>query len=79
MSNKLAKQHGKPDASSADNEDDAINARLTDHIRANAIRVDAAAKRLPNRGIIREALALFGLIGLMVVSYVYVRLIGEEA
>lgn len=79
MKNSFAKEGRQPDDAAAHDDDDAINARLTDHIRANAIRVEAPVKRLPNRGIVREALALFGLIGLMVISYVYVRLIGEEA
>lgn len=79
MQNKFAKQDGKPDDRTARDENDAINARLTDHIRANTFRVPVVARRRLNRGIFRQTLALFGLIGLMVVSYVYVRLIGEEA
>jgi hypothetical protein len=79
MKDNLAKQGSQADDPQARDADDAINARLADHIRANAIRVDISAKRLKSRGFFREAVALFGVIGLMVVSYVYVRLIGEEA
>jgi len=79
MQNKFANQAGKPDDSAVHDEDDAINARLTDHIRANTFRVPVVTRKRLNRGIFRQTLALFGLIGLMVVSYVYVRLIGEEA
>lgn len=82
MQNKSAQQGQTPDDSDALAKDAAINVRLTDHIRANAIRIGAtgpAIRRVPKRGIFRESIALFGLIGLMVVSYVYVKLIGEEA
>jgi len=79
MQDNLAKQGRQTDDPQARAADDAINARLADHILANAIRVDTPAKRLKSRGFLRETLALFGVIGLMAVSYVYVRLIGEEA
>jgi hypothetical protein len=79
MQNKFAKQAGKPDDSAVRDEDDAINARLTAHIRANTFRVPVVARKRLDRGIFRQMLALIGLIGLMVVSYVYIRLIGEEA
>jgi hypothetical protein len=81
MSNFSAKSSSQPGNPEHGTDDGEINARLVEHIKANAIRPAAAPGqgRLRSRGIIREAFAVFGLLGLMVVAYVYVRLVGKEA
>jgi hypothetical protein len=64
------------------NADDEINRRLAEHLKANAIRTDrspAPDKRIPQRGFFAEAFAMIGLVGLMIVAYVYTLLVGKEA
>jgi hypothetical protein len=81
MSNFSAKSNNQPGNPDERADDGEINARLVEHIKANAIRPAATPgrARLPSRGIIREAFAVLGLIGLMVVAYLYTRLVGKEA
>lgn len=63
-------------------EDAAINARLTDVIKSNAVRLDQDAPSRPQMeklGIVRGTQAFLGLIGLMIVAYIYSLLIKKEA
>jgi hypothetical protein len=62
--------------------DEEINQRLTEHLTANAIRANgpvAANDSAPRRGFFAEAYAILGLIGLMIVAYLYTKLVGKEA
>lgn len=81
MQDNSAKKTGA--ASDADRRaDDEINQRLTEHLQANAIRANrpaAANGVLPQRGVLAEAWAILGLIGLMIVAYLYTKLVGKEA
>jgi hypothetical protein len=81
MQNHSPKDNGQPDNSDQGEKNGEINARLVEHIKANAVRIETAAvaNRLPSRGIFREAFAVVGLIGLMVVAYFYSRLIDKQA
>ncbi len=82
MQNDSAKRNRQPEDDAHRAADSEINARLVEHIRAHAIRQDKPAiadDNLPNKGFFGEAYALFGLVGLMIVAYVYTLLVGQEA
>ncbi len=77
MKDNSAKKNGA--AHGADRRaDDEINQRLT----ANAIRANgpvAANDSAPRRGFFAEAYAILGLFWLMIVAYLYTKLVGKEA
>lgn len=66
----------------AANSNDAVNARLVDVLKANAVRAarpNEVGQRLPKRGFFAEVGGLFSVVGLMVVAYVYGLLVGKDA
>lgn len=82
MQENSAKRNAKPEDVAQRAAESEINARLTEHLKTNAIKADRAAPasdRLPQRGFVAEAFALAGLVGLMIVAYVYASLVGTEA
>ena len=82
MQNDSAKRNQRPEDDARRAADSEINERLVEHLKANAIRPDksqTAEDRLPNRGFFGEAYALLGLVGLMIVAYVYSLFVGQEA
>ena len=63
-------------------EDAAVNARLVDMIKANAIKIDGESPsrpRLKKLGYFSSAKAVLGLTVLVVVAYVYGLLVKNEA
>ena len=66
-------------AAKVSDEDRLVNERLTEHLKAHAIRPLApGAARLPKRGFFAECSALAGLVGLMVVAWLYEIFAGRE-
>jgi hypothetical protein len=81
MQDNSARKDGKPD-NAGRAADDEINQRLVDHLKANALKSSgpvAANDRAPRSGFFSQAYALIGLVGLMIVAYLYAKLVGNEA
>jgi hypothetical protein len=81
MQEKSAKKNDAP-GNAGRQADDEINQRLVQHLKANAIRAEPPAisdAPLSQRGFFAEAFAMLGLIGLMIVAYLYTVLVGKEA
>ena len=82
MQNNSAKKDGQPDDAPAGGSDSEINERLVGILKANAIKADQPETAVETRrkpGIFREAYALVGLVGLMIVAYFYSLLVDKEA
>ena len=82
MSVPLSRNHQPIQPQDLANEDSEINRRLTEHLRANAVRVentgdknDDAIKSNP----FKQTFALVATIGLMIVSYFYTALFDRAA
>jgi hypothetical protein len=81
MQDNSAKKNGFENGADRHAEDE-INQRLVEHLKANAIRTDrpsAAENRAPQRGFFAEAFAMLGLVGLMIVAYLYSVLVDKQA
>lgn len=65
----------------AANNNDAVNARLVEILKANTVRASGAgdAALLPKRGFVSQIFAMLGLVGLMAVAYVYGLVVGKDA
>jgi hypothetical protein len=81
MQDNSARKDGKPDDASRA-ADDEVNRRLVEHLKANALKTGrpvAANDLAPRPGFFSQASALIGLVGLMIVAYLYAKLVGNEA
>lgn len=81
MQDNSARKDAKPDDARRA-ADDEINQRLVEHLQANAIRAGgpvAANDTEPRRGFFAEAFSLIGLVGLMIVAFVYAKLVDKNA
>jgi hypothetical protein len=81
MQQKKAATTGSQNSTANTEEDQAINARLLDLIRTNAVRADTESTGRQRRKLsyFEAVRAAFGLIGLMFVGYIYNLLIKKEA
>jgi hypothetical protein len=82
MQDNSAKKNRVPNDRQQRADDEEINQRLVEHLKANAIRENrsvAEDNRIPQRGFFAEVFAILGLVGLMIVAYLYSTLVGEKA
>ncbi|MBB1247737.1 hypothetical protein [Rhizobium sp. G21] len=81
MQHERAESAGVAGDGDAANNNDAVNARLVEILKANTVRASGAADAalLPKRGIFSQIFAMIGLVGLMAVAYVYGLVVGKDA
>jgi hypothetical protein len=82
MRENSVRSNGENAADDVANTDDAVNARLVEILKANAVRQGGAEEvddMMPKRGFFAETYAIASLLGLMVVAYVYGLLVRKNA
>jgi hypothetical protein len=81
MQHERAESAGGATEGDVANNNDAVNARLVEIIKANTVRASGAgdAALMPKRGVFAQFFAMIGLVGLMAVAYVYGLVVGKDA